>query len=399
MYLIGERRIEPEDIGFSEALAEAHALRWRPRCLCKAPGIEMYVARLGGDFLVKRMPYTGSQHAPDCSSYEPPLELCADGHRDGTAIVEDPETGMTNVRVEFALSRRSRGSISRFPDKAPDCVRRHAPALSLGGFLHFLWSQAGLTRWRPEFEGKRNWATVRRLLLNAAASMIVKGEGLRDRIFVPETFAVERREEIGARRAELFRRTALRAAEEQRLLLLCAEVKEISPARHGCSAVIKHVPDQPFALDDQLFRRMEDRFERELSLWGAGGGCHLITLATFGIGPAGIPTIEQLGLMPVDARWIPIVDVYDLRLVERLVEERRRFIKVVPTHSSSLVDRASIVLTDVGELPALLRLSTEVSSELRHFGSAMPPHQYETWTWQAGSEAMPVLPPPAQQAR
>ncbi|MBL0094283.1 MAG: hypothetical protein IPP50_19465 [Piscinibacter sp.] len=32
-------------------------------------------------------------------------------------------------------------------------------------------------------------------------------------------------------------------------------MKEIVPARYGFKAVVKHVPDQAFALDEQIYRR------------------------------------------------------------------------------------------------------------------------------------------------
>lgn len=46
----------------------------------------------------------------------------------------------------------------------------------------------------------------------------------------------------------------LARAKAQHLMLLIAEVKEIVPARNGFEAVIKHVPDQAFALDEHLYR-------------------------------------------------------------------------------------------------------------------------------------------------
>ena len=90
MYLIQGRRYSPDDEGFADALAAAHAAHLRPLCLCLVRGIEMYVARLSDSFIVKRMPYTGSHHAPDCPSYEPPAELSGLGQVLGSAITEDP---------------------------------------------------------------------------------------------------------------------------------------------------------------------------------------------------------------------------------------------------------------------------------------------------------------------
>ena len=93
VYEIGGRRYEIGSRGFAEAIADAHAAHQRPRCMCLVEGVEMYVARLAGSnggYIVKRMPDTGSHHAPDCPSYEPPAEFSGLGQVLGSAITEDP---------------------------------------------------------------------------------------------------------------------------------------------------------------------------------------------------------------------------------------------------------------------------------------------------------------------
>ena len=77
VYEVGGQRFEASSHGFAEAIADAHVAHRRPRCMCLVDGVEMYVARLAGTnegFIVKRMPNTGSHHAPNCPSYEPPPE-------------------------------------------------------------------------------------------------------------------------------------------------------------------------------------------------------------------------------------------------------------------------------------------------------------------------------------
>src|SRR6218665_3832261 len=83
----------PSSPGFKEAIARAYSRHRRPRCLCRAGGVEMYIARLADGYIVKRMPETGDRHAPDCPSYEPPAELSGVRPLLGTAIREDPGTG------------------------------------------------------------------------------------------------------------------------------------------------------------------------------------------------------------------------------------------------------------------------------------------------------------------
>jgi hypothetical protein len=130
----------------------------------------MYVARLGEGYIVKRMPDTGSHHAPDCPSYEPPAEFSGLGQVLGSAITEDPATGETTLKLDFPLTKMPGRSTIPPTGGEGDSVSSTGTKLSLRGLLHYLWDQAELTRWHPGFAGKRTWATVRRHLLQAQPS-------------------------------------------------------------------------------------------------------------------------------------------------------------------------------------------------------------------------------------
>ena len=310
-YLIGGKRLTTDSNGFAVAIAAAHTTHHRPRCLCLIDGIEMYVARLGDGFIVKRMPNTGSQHAPDCPSYEPPAEFSGLSQVLGSAITEDPDSGETTLKLGFSMSKIGGRSTIPAPGSASDSVVSDGTKLSLRGLLHYLWDQAELTRWHAGFAGKRSWATVRRHLLQAAENKIARGDGLRARLYIPEVFSVDQRDAIDARRMAQWAHAVAPPGKPQQLMLLIAEVKAIVPARYGFKAVIKHVPDQTFALDEQIYRRLSRRFELELSLWGAADNLHMVIIATFGVSTAGVPAISELSLMPVTAQWLPIEDSFE----------------------------------------------------------------------------------------
>lgn len=87
---------------------------------------------------------------------------------------------------------------------------------------------------------------------------------LDQRLCVPETFAVEQRDAINARRVAQWSQATATSGVTRPLLLLIGELKEIVPARYGFRAVIKHVSDQPLAIDEGLYRRIGRRFGREL---------------------------------------------------------------------------------------------------------------------------------------
>ena len=102
IYRIGEQTVGADEPEFEDALAHAYAQRQRPRCLCLATGVEMYIARIGGRHFVKRMPNTGSIHDASCESYEPPAELSGLGQVLGTAIEENVDDGYTALKLGFA---------------------------------------------------------------------------------------------------------------------------------------------------------------------------------------------------------------------------------------------------------------------------------------------------------
>ncbi|MCW5660109.1 MAG: DUF1173 domain-containing protein [Burkholderiaceae bacterium] len=395
---MGGERFETPSLEFAAAVAEAHATHRRPRCLCLVEGVEMYVARLGDGYIVKRMPNTGSLHAPDCPSYEPPPEVSGLGQVLGSAITEDPATGETTLKLDFAMSKIAGRSTMPTAGAESDSVASSGTKLSLRGLLHYLWDQAELTRWQPGFAGKRSWSTVRRHLLQAAENKITRGDSLRSRLYVPEVFSVEQRDAINARRLAQWSQAIAAPGRPQHLMLLIAEVKEIAPARYGFKAVVRHMPDQAFAIDEPLYRRLGRRFESELALWGAAEDIHMVMISTFSVGASGIPTIIELSLMAVTRQWLPVDGAFEKQLVERLVADGRSFVKGLRYNLGAGSMLASATLTDcAGSAPLLFVASTGVEDYGRCLQLCDP--STPVWLWRPSREPMPPLPRPADRSK
>jgi hypothetical protein len=395
VYEIAGRRFEVGSRGFADAIADAHATHHRPRCMCQVEGVEMYVARLGEGYIVKRMPDTGSHHSPDCPSYEPPAEFSGLGQVLGSAITEDPATGETTLKLDFPLTKMPGRSQVPPAGGDNDSVASDGTKLTLRALLHYLWDQAELTRWHPGFAGKRTWATVRRHLLKATDHKLARGEALRARLYVPEPFSIDERDAINARRLAHWQEAVAVPGKPQHLMLLVGEVKEIVPARYGFRVIVKHVPDQAFAIDEQLYRRLGHRFESELTLWGAFDTIRMIMVATFGLSSAGIPAIHELCLMPVTQQWLPVEDGFEKQLVERLVGENRSFVKGLHYNLGPGERIASAALTDcAGSVPMLFILPTDVDETSPGNESRAPGHPgTAAWTWRRSGETIPPLPP------
>lgn len=393
VYEIAGRRFELGARGFAEAIADAHAAHQRPRCMCLVEGVEMYVARLAGSdrgYIVKRMPHTGSHHAPDCPSYEPPAEFSGLGQVLGSAITEDPATGETTLRLDFPLAKMPGRSTMPPAGGESDSVASSGTRLSLRGLLHYLWDQAELTRWHPGFAGKRTWATVRRHLLQAAEHKLARGDALRTRLYLPEPFSIDERDAINARRLAQWQHAVAAPGKTQHLMLMIGEVKEIVPARYGFKAIVKHMPDQAFVIDEQLYRRLGRRFEPDLALWGASDDIHMVMIATFGVGSAGVPAIHELCLMPVTRQWLPVEDGFEKQLLDRLVDENRSFVKGLHYNLGRSDRIASAILTDCQGSAPMLFIVPEGLDE------ASPRHDADTpvWMWRRSGEPMPPFTPP-----
>lgn len=265
--------------------------------------------------------------------------------------------------------------------------------LSLRGLLHYLWDQAELTKWHPGFAGKRTWGTVHRQLLSASEGKFARGDSLRSHLYIPETFFLDQRDEITARRSAQWLHALSVPGRPQHLMLLIGEVKEIVPARYGFKVVVKHVPDQGFAIDQQLYRRLGRQFETELALWGTCEHIRMVIIATFSVSGTGVPTIVELSLMPVTRHWLPIEDGLEERLIERLVTECRSFVKGLRYKLAKESTFANATLTDCdGSTPLLFVVKEDSTSGTQSHRPKLSP-SIPAWLWYSSSEAMPPLPP------
>ena len=393
-FQVGDATLGANDPQLGPALADAHARRIRPFCLCREPGAPLYVARVAGQFIAKRMPGTGGQHDPGCEAYEAPPELSGFGDVVGRAIQEDADAGVTVLRLGFSLSRTGRKPASAAAPREGDSVKADASKLSLKATLHYLWEEAGFNRWSDRMTGKRNWFVIRRHLLQAADNKTAKGEPLSDVLYIPEVFSAERKAELAQRHLSAVSRITATGAGPRRLMLLIGEVKEFAAARYGHKLVVKHLPDQPFMLSEDLHRRIKARFEREITLWDAVPGAHLIVIATFGVAPTGVTAVEELALMVVTETWIPIEHIYDANLVSALTELRRRFIKALRYNLPASQPLAAAVLSDTLPSPVAVYVVPPGAEPegMRALESLVAESPLPAWVWTAGQGPMPKFP-------
>jgi hypothetical protein len=354
----------------------------------------MYVAKVNHHFILKRMPNTGAAHAPSCDSYDPPPELSGLGQVLGAAIEEDLAGGSTLLKLDFSLSKSGHRNMPVPSGKESDTVSSNGSKLTLRGVLHYLWGEAGFNRWSPAMHNKRNWFVIRKHLLHAAENKTAKGIDMGDILYIPEGFDADKKDEITQRRQSHLMRIAAPDKGARRLMVVIGEVKEIGKARYGMKVVVKHLPDFPFQISDDLHTRLVRRFDLELSLWDAHVGSHLIIISTFGVNPVGVANLEEVALMVVTENWIPFENAYDRLLLDTLTKQRRRFMRGLRYNMPQSRPLAVAVLTDIEPNPAALYIVPIGASQdyIDEQNKLIEESELSSWIWDATAGAMPPLP-------
>ncbi|MEQ1945360.1 DUF1173 domain-containing protein [Mesorhizobium sp. VNQ89] len=393
-FKLADQVIEETASDFRDAIANAYQRRIRPFCLCKEDGLAMYIAQVGDQYIVKRMPLSGGGHNPACPSFEAPDELSGLGGLVGSAIQIDPESGMSALKVGFSLTKLGTRGGSVRGEGGLDSVSHETKKLSLRSLLQYLWHYAELTVWTSGWAGKRHWWNVRWHLFEASRQMIVKGGMLSDVLFVPEPFRVSDKLAIEQRRATALSPALPPRSGPRKLLILLGEVKDFWPTRTGHRLIVKHMPDFPLLLDESLHRRLRARFENEIALWGADQDSHLIAIMTFGLTPVGLAAIEEMALMVVSKNWIPYESVYEKKLVDTIANVRERSVKGLRYNlSADMPTAAATLLTHPQPVGLYIVPPSADGAYERALGELIASRpEFDAWIWRTAEGEMPPLP-------
>lgn len=381
-----------DDAGIQAALGEVHGTSERPRCLCRAGGIEMYVARLQ-EFIVKRMPDSGHLHHPSCPSFESEAAQSGLGALTGSAVRE-LETGRTELRVDFPWVRRVGRSAKPAIPMPSGQVEAGTRRMSLCALMHLLFDRAGFNRWSPAMAGRRRWGVIRKFLLDAAEQIDVAGGPLTDRLFVPEVFDEGDRAEAARRRREKL--AILRPHDgSSPLALLIGEFKAAEMVEEGRRIWIRHMPDAPLLVDEPVWQRLLRRHAPLFEARDADLGLHvrLVMSALIRSRREFTYEIDTASLMMTSERWIPIEGVHELPLIDALVTQGRRFLKPLRYDAPNAEAFANALLLDAGTEAVPLHLVSAYLDERARAAkqraiarSARPP-----WVWQT-DQPLPDFP-------
>ena len=394
------KQTDPAEEAQQQELAKMYASKKRPLCHCRNPGLEMYIAKIDDHYIVKRMPDTGALHAPTCESYEPPPELSGLGEVLGSAIKETAD-GKTDLNFNFSMIRFESSRIivpKEDEDDLPSetkAVKAPPNKLSLEAVLYYLWDQAGLNKWSPAMEGKRNWYSIYYPLVSALTGKQAKGASLAEKFYIPEPLRLEKKDEITRRRVTRFASAISKKTNQRPCLMLLGEVKSFGPSKYGSALVLKHSKEHSFYLGKQLSDRVQRKHRDNLALLETGAS-RLMTIGTFSVSTNGITTVEELTFVPVNANYIPFDSSLEQSLINSLTEKHRHFTKCLRYNLDLDTPIASVVLNDTEpQQTAMYILPPESSANYiaaQHRlieGSVLA-----SWVWDVEKDFYPEIPPP-----
>lgn len=381
------------DPQLQSALTQIHETPERPRCLCVPGGVEMYVAH-HRQFVVKRMPETGSLHHPGCPSYEPGLQQSGLGELVGEAVLES-ELGTVELRVDFPWTRFVGRSVPRGePQDAAevDVPRRR---MSLRALVHFLFERAGFNRWSPAMEGKRNQGVLHKYLQAAAQNVEIKGVGLANRLYVPEPFSEATKAAVAQRRREKL--AFLQPREGQNpLAVVIGEFKASDVTPLGRRIWVKHMPDAPLLMAAKAWERVERVFASLLEARDADNGhkARLMVAALIRARREHTYEIDVASLMLTSEHWIPVEGVHELPLVQALIDQHRHFVKPLRYDAKHAASFPNALLLDAGAVPIPLHVVSAFLDPKEQAAKALilKNGDEKLWAWHT-NEPMPAFVP------
>ena len=391
-FSIKGRVLSMDDPHLQQALADVRESPERPRCLCVPGGAEMYVAR-HRQFVVKRMPDTGSQHHPSCPSYEPELPQSGLGELVGDAVLES-EPGRIELRVDFPWTRSAGRGVPRGEAQEVSEVGAPRRRMSLRALMHFLFERAGFNRWSPAMEGKRNQGVLHKYLLEAAEGVSVKGLPLAERLYVPEPFSEATKHDAAQRRREKL--AVLRPhAGHSPLAIVIGELKASEATALGRRVWVKHMPDAPLLTASKTWERIERVFAPLFDARDADTGykIRLMLVALIRARREHTYEIDAASLMLASEHWIPVDGVHELPLVHALVAQHRRFVKPLRYDAKSAAGFANALLLDAGAAAVPLHVVSAFMTPKERLTKerAMANGGSGAWVWTT-DDRMPPLP-------
>ena len=178
--------------------------------------------------------------------------------------------------------------------------------------------------------------------------------------------------------------------------MIIAEYKSHEPTRLGSKFTFKHSSGFSFFADADLTKRFERVFEDQLNLASIVPDTKIMVIASFSIAKAGYPVLAQIGMMLVDANWLPFEHMREVDVIEAAVAQKRRFVKQLRYNLKYSAVISTLVLHDTDPAVALFVAPPSAGFEAQEdFCALAEDTEFATWIW-SSEPVMPTSPPRPQ---
>ena len=384
MISIAGREIEEDDEQAEALLMSAHEKKIRPLCLCRKPNPQLQIAHIGEHYFVKRLPRDAGAHALICERFEVPLSLSGKVASAGKSIIDDQRNDGVEIKLAVALQPGKRVAPASTVAPASNTVKAAPSRLSLFGLLNYLWEEAGLCQWGPQFKGRRFWGVVSNQLNAALPGKSSKTFGYEHIAYIPAAFDASHPDVNG--RARLAK--THRAIADRHRMIFIGEFKELTQGKFGPILKLKHI-DCAVTVAEELKRRMLSRFRAEFALCDAKAHVRLIACCLVDFNKAGYPALAEIGFLTVSPEWLPFSSEAEAMLIQTLVDSDRSFTKTLRYDLPDHAVIACALLKDAGPEGVALFLDDGSSGDALR--QALQDCPMQTWVWNI-LEPMPPLP-------
>jgi hypothetical protein len=391
--------------GWKAVLQQAKQSEAVVTCGCSGQGAKRLAVRRChyeiGAHVLARYPNSGDQHALDCSYYAPnPDRSGLSGYQRG--VVEEIPGGF-KIRV-IGLVRRSPSEkdpedIEVKPTPTPSGGRQSQPGMKLLGILHMLWDNSKLNVWWPEMAGKRGTGVVNRELNKAAAQITASRIRLDNALLLPAFSQDDPWAKLN--------RSRLSAGDKSSYLVVAPLAKHSMENEKMSFLRIAGFEGIPYMnITSALWDRTCERFARAITAWR--NHQRVMAIALIKLKPA-MPKAKgrsaeviDLALMPVSESWIPFESQYEKLIADKLVTERRVFVKPLRYDADDSVVFPDFILHDTGKETPLevFGRTDEVYAARKAEKTAYYEKEYGTrnwWCWDATTDKegknIPPFPP------
>jgi hypothetical protein len=347
-------------------------------------------------FGLARFPLTGTQHVRDCQFYSPTVQIkTSDGET--ISVIDSSADGTVKVRLGIGLRKQDdQTDVAPSPERSRQSGGRRQAPIKLLGLLQFLWTEAGLNRWWPAMEGKRDTNRVHWLIHGAAAQVKV------GRIPLDSTLLLSAKHPDGKVAIANRERVAKAAAANTRLLVI-APLAKFSAERAGeagRSLRIAGFHGTPFLrMTAELWTVSEKRYPRAMSAWRAGRNVMAIAQIELPANTTARADVVDVGFMHVTETWIPVDSSYEEIVANKLVEEHRAFEKPLRFDHEEDLDHPDFLLIDTVPDTAMEVFGRTDAKYLVRKAGKIERHSGNNnwWHWDAASDpegkTMPPFPP------